>query len=84
MVEVVPNINATEVVIVVKIILGPTASMVFSMRSTGSPWWPVLKYSPVMINVSSRPMPKKTNTRRLVIIVIGTPVGWKHKGKIKQ
>ena len=76
MVEVAPKPNATAVVKVVRRMLCPTAFMVFSTRSTGSPEWPVRKYAPVMMNVSSRPMPKMTKMIRFVMSVMGTPTCW--------
>jgi hypothetical protein len=68
-----PSKKAEVVVTDVTRILKPTDSMTRPTRSTVSLTWPVLKYAPVIMNVSSRPTPKITKTRRFVMIVTGTP-----------
>jgi hypothetical protein len=67
------SIKAEDVVTDVIRILKPTDSMTRPTRSTLSLMWPVLKYAPVIMKVSSRPIPKITKMRRFVKEVIGTP-----------
>mgnify|MGYP005851180375 CR=1 FL=1 len=51
--EIQPKQNAVTVVMVVRLILFPISCMVCSMRSTGCREGDVLKYAPVIMNVSS-------------------------------